>query len=77
MRVDDCPDLYRAAMLLRDRRWLGGNRAAALSVSGGNLVMLSDLGAVQDWPGRLTARRPRRRWRACCRISVVRRTRPT
>ncbi|MGH9806745.1 MAG: acetate--CoA ligase family protein, partial [Terriglobia bacterium] len=45
IRVDDCNELYEAAMLLRRGRRPKGNAAAALSVSGGNLVMMADLGA--------------------------------
>ncbi|MFM2183149.1 MAG: hypothetical protein RJB61_1443, partial [Actinomycetota bacterium] len=36
LRVDDAPELYEAAMTLRDRRVPAGNRASAVSVSGGN-----------------------------------------
>lgn len=52
IRVDDCNELYEVAMLLRRGRWPGGKRAAAASISGGNLVMLADLGAARgiDWP---------------------------
>lgn len=45
VRVEDCSELYEAAMLLRHRRWPAGRRAAAASISGGNLVMVADLGA--------------------------------
>ena len=45
IRVDDCSDLYETAMLLRTRRWPGGTRAAATTISGGNGVLLVDLGA--------------------------------
>ena len=45
IRVEDCSDLYETAMLLRTRRWPGGTRAAATTISGGNGVLLVDLGA--------------------------------
>jgi len=47
IRVEDCNELYETAMLLRRGRRPKGRRAAALSVSGGNLVMMADLGATQ------------------------------
>lgn len=52
VRVDDCNELYEVAMLLRRGRWPRGHRAAAASISGGNLVMLADLGAARgiEWP---------------------------
>jgi acyl-CoA synthetase (NDP forming) len=52
IRVDDCNELYEAAMLLRTRRWPRGNRAAATTISGGNGVLLVDLGAAHGiaWP---------------------------
>ncbi len=52
LRVDDCNDLYETAMLLRRGRWPAGRRAAATSISGGNLVMVADLGAGLgiEWP---------------------------
>ena len=52
MRVDDCPDLYEAAMLLRRTNRPRGTRLAATSLSGGNLVMLADLGGAMgiEWP---------------------------
>lgn len=52
LRVEDCNELYEVAMLLR-RGWRpAGHRAAATSVSGGNLVMIADLGAAMgiEWP---------------------------
>ena len=52
VRVDDCHELYEAALLLRRKQRVSGRRAAATSVSGGNLVMVTDLGASQgiEWP---------------------------
>ncbi len=52
IRVDDCADLYEAAMLLRTGRRPRGWSAAATSLSGGNLVMMADLGAARgiEWP---------------------------
>ena len=52
VRVDDCHELYEAALLLRRRQRVAGRRAAATSISGGNLVMVTDLGAAQGlvWP---------------------------
>ena len=52
VRVDDCHELYEAAMLLRRRQRVTGRRAAATSISGGNLVMVTDLGAAigVEWP---------------------------
>ena len=52
IRVDDCDELYETAMLLRRRRPPVGRRAAATSISGGNLVMVADLGASLgiEWP---------------------------
>jgi len=45
LRVEDTSELYETAMLLRTGRRAGGRRAAATSISGGNLVMVADLGA--------------------------------
>lgn len=52
IRVDDCNELYEAAMLLRQKKVCNGRRAAATSISGGNLVMVADLGSLQEieWP---------------------------
>src|SRR5258706_1746038 len=52
IRVDDCNELYEAAMLLRTRRWPRGTRAAATTISGGNGVLLVDHGAALGitWP---------------------------
>jgi acyl-CoA synthetase (NDP forming) len=45
IRVDDCNELAEVAMMLRTRRWPGGTRAGATTISGGNGVLLVDLGA--------------------------------
>lgn len=45
LRVDDTSELYEAAMALRDRRRPAGNRASAVSVSGGNNALIADRGA--------------------------------
>jgi acetate---CoA ligase (ADP-forming) len=45
LRVEDSSELYEVAMLLRRGRRPAGKRAAATSISGGNLVMVADLGA--------------------------------
>lgn len=52
LRVEDTSELYEVAMLLRRGRRPAGRRAAATSVSGGNLVMMADLGASLgiEWP---------------------------
>ncbi|MBI1966093.1 MAG: acetate--CoA ligase family protein [Betaproteobacteria bacterium] len=52
IRVEDCNELYETAMLLRARRWPRGTRAAGTTVSGGNSVLLVDLGASLgiSWP---------------------------
>ncbi len=47
IRVEDCSELYETAMLLRGGRRPKARTAAALSVSGGNLVMVVDLGAAR------------------------------
>ena len=51
LRVHDCNELYEVAKLLRRRKWPRGNRAAALSGSGGHSVLMADLGAGVgiDW----------------------------
>lgn len=52
IRVEDCNELYETASLLRTRRWPRGMRAAATTISGGNSVLLVDLGAGHGltWP---------------------------
>lgn len=52
IRVDDCNELYETAMLLRTGRLPRGPRLASLSISGGSVVLLSDLGASigLEWP---------------------------
>jgi len=52
IRVDDCNELYEVAMLLRTGRWPRGRRAAALTISGGNGVLIVDHGSALgiDWP---------------------------
>ena len=52
IRVDDTSELYETAMMLRGGRRPTGRGLAAASVSGGNLVMVTDLGAAlgMEWP---------------------------
>ncbi len=52
IRVDDCNELYETAMLLRTGRLPRGPRLASLSISGGSVVLLSDLAANigLEWP---------------------------
>ncbi len=52
LRVDDTDELYQTAMLLCQRRWPRGHRASGVSISGGNIVLLSDIGAGLGiaWP---------------------------
>jgi len=47
VRVNDAAELYEVAMLLRQRARPRGNRAASLAISGGNLVLFTDLAASQ------------------------------
>jgi acetate---CoA ligase (ADP-forming) len=52
IRVDDCNELYETAMLLQTKRLPQGEGLAALSASGGNAVIMADLGSrigIQ-WP---------------------------
>lgn len=46
IRVEDSSELYEAAMMLRDKRAPGGNRASAFSVSGGNNALIADRGTA-------------------------------
>ena len=46
LRVNDCPELYEAAMLLRQGKLPRGRGAAAMSISGGNLVLLAEVGGM-------------------------------
>jgi acyl-CoA synthetase (NDP forming) len=52
IRVDDCQEMVELAMILGTGRLAGGRRASSLSISGGNVVMLTDLGAMVgiEWP---------------------------
>jgi acyl-CoA synthetase (NDP forming) len=52
IRVDDCDELYQTGMLLCQGRWPKGNRASGVSISGGNVVLLSEIGAMNgiEWP---------------------------
>jgi acetyltransferase len=52
IRVTDTSELYEQAMLLRSRRWPRGNRIATTTPSGGNAVLLVDLGSANGltWP---------------------------
>jgi acetyltransferase len=52
IRVDDCNELSDVAMMLRTRRWPRGTRAGATTISGGNGVLIVDLGASVgiSWP---------------------------
>jgi len=47
IRVDDCNELYEAAMVLRSPRRPLGRAMTATSLSGGNLVMIADLGGAR------------------------------
>lgn len=44
IRVYECNELYETAVLLRQRRWPRGRKAAAVSPTGGNIVQVADAG---------------------------------
>ena len=52
IRCVDCNEMYEAAMLLGENRIARGRGASGLSISGGNVVLLTDLGAGHGirWP---------------------------
>lgn len=52
IRCTDCNEMYETGMLLGSGRVPAGRRASGLSISGGNVVMLTDLGALHgiEWP---------------------------
>jgi acetyltransferase len=52
IRVDDCNELYETGMLLAGGKRARGRRASGLAVSGGSVVMLTDIGAAHgiEWP---------------------------
>ncbi len=51
-RVYDCGELYETGMLLATGKRPGGAGAVGLSISGGSVVLMSDLGAAEGltWP---------------------------